>query len=385
MEKLKYKISGNTVEAGEGSTESALVAFDFFKERMGKITNVTCAESDTGSHLIVKGSKRDLDLTGCNCGYGGQGPRGTMTVLMKLGVPAKEAEELIFKQSFSRPVSYEGKYADRDLKCPIPTLDKKDLRKIANKVLDDWESKEGKLPTLPMTTEAQSHWIFIGEREIKTVRDKYYKGVADQENERRGFPPRGEFGFGPGGGIKKMSPAVLKSEIEDMEDGWNAGSCHLQAARFQETASCLNNGTLKSECPNIDPKKITPPSINEVDALAIESVFTQETLKRMCNSDKKCKIYRGWAGELKDGKIPVRPLSAWTFEKNWANSVACRGGLGGYDKDKACLSGHVVEKDVPIDDIMAFSLAAGVNNAEMEAIVYSKAAKMSVDKIEKVK
>ena len=41
-----------------------------------------------------------MELTGCTCGYGGEGPRGTASVLQMLGLSQREAECLMQQKSF---------------------------------------------------------------------------------------------------------------------------------------------------------------------------------------------------------------------------------------------------------------------------------------------
>lgn len=47
--------------------------------------------------LVISGEKGKLVLRGCSWGYKGEGPHATRDVLMLLGIPQHEAEEIAFK------------------------------------------------------------------------------------------------------------------------------------------------------------------------------------------------------------------------------------------------------------------------------------------------
>lgn len=42
-------------------------------------------------NVIIHGYNGDMLLSGCNCGYGGEGPNGTAKILAELGVPIESA------------------------------------------------------------------------------------------------------------------------------------------------------------------------------------------------------------------------------------------------------------------------------------------------------
>jgi hypothetical protein len=89
---------------GGGITRRSI---DFWHDNKHKIGNVGMLKVSFDSHihndkeynLVAMGNEGTIFLSGCNCGYGGEGPHGTKQILIELGVPADKAEEYIYKKN----------------------------------------------------------------------------------------------------------------------------------------------------------------------------------------------------------------------------------------------------------------------------------------------
>jgi len=51
--------------------------------------------------LKIVGTNGVIFLSGCNCGYGGEGPNGTRKILEELGINHDKAMELIYQKRFT--------------------------------------------------------------------------------------------------------------------------------------------------------------------------------------------------------------------------------------------------------------------------------------------
>ena len=58
-------------------------SLDFFLLNRGKLGHVKSARCNKGplGHLLIKGKNAEMELTGATCGYSGEGPRGTASIL----------------------------------------------------------------------------------------------------------------------------------------------------------------------------------------------------------------------------------------------------------------------------------------------------------------
>ena len=91
-------------DKGYGITEKSLKLWHQHKGDIGKIWLVR-ARSETpempdGYTLIIYGSKGEIKLSGCNCGYGGTGPNGTRKILEELGMNSEDAYAHMFMKEF---------------------------------------------------------------------------------------------------------------------------------------------------------------------------------------------------------------------------------------------------------------------------------------------
>ena len=94
-EKAKTKV----LRDGSGTTFKSVEFFRQFQYDLGTPQSAQCSKQE-GGYLKVKGDRAEMELTGCTCGYGGEGPRGTAEVLQMLGLSKSEALCLMQKTSF---------------------------------------------------------------------------------------------------------------------------------------------------------------------------------------------------------------------------------------------------------------------------------------------
>lgn len=93
-------------DSGHGITDESIKFWNKNKERLGKVTHVIVTqmplytelrESGSGTpytveyNFIAVGNGGMMLLSGCNCGYGGTGPNGTVRILVELGAPVESA------------------------------------------------------------------------------------------------------------------------------------------------------------------------------------------------------------------------------------------------------------------------------------------------------
>jgi hypothetical protein len=87
---------------GHGVTRQSLEFWRANRAKIGPVLSLECGEaclrgmlSPSGVPLeytcIIYGRDGEIWLSGCTCGYGGEGPRGTAHVLMDIGVPENRA------------------------------------------------------------------------------------------------------------------------------------------------------------------------------------------------------------------------------------------------------------------------------------------------------
>lgn len=108
---------------GDGVTQISLEAWECCKGFIGRVTSImACFEPlfvrtrrsscgtdyDVHWNLRIEGEAGVLYLSGCNCGYGGEGPNGTRRILEELGVPPERARELMLQREFIIEFSEEG-------------------------------------------------------------------------------------------------------------------------------------------------------------------------------------------------------------------------------------------------------------------------------------
>ncbi|USK77684.1 hypothetical protein [Peribacillus frigoritolerans] len=109
--KLSTKLNKTTIKPGmylrdkefTGLTGVTRYSLEFWNEIKGRINEVVKAEI-----LLDKRQNPRLQLTtlddvkvvlyGCNAGYGGEGPRGTVQILKEAGFNPDRVEEVVFHQ-----------------------------------------------------------------------------------------------------------------------------------------------------------------------------------------------------------------------------------------------------------------------------------------------
>jgi len=55
-------------------------------------------------NCVIHGYLGDILLSGCNCGYGGEGPNGTARILAELGLPLEQARSIMWHKNFEYDV-----------------------------------------------------------------------------------------------------------------------------------------------------------------------------------------------------------------------------------------------------------------------------------------
>jgi hypothetical protein len=85
-----------------GITAEAVERYQYRKPVLGKVIRVELqfnepliTKGDDGWNMLIEGEEDVLALSGCNCGYAGEGPRGAITILADIGVPEDQYKEVI--------------------------------------------------------------------------------------------------------------------------------------------------------------------------------------------------------------------------------------------------------------------------------------------------
>ncbi len=98
---------------GGGITRESLEFWNQHKGDIGKILTVDV--SDEGLHTedrksesgitypveyntLITGTQGTILLSGCNCGYGGEGPNGTAKILAELGLTLTQARAIMWQK-----------------------------------------------------------------------------------------------------------------------------------------------------------------------------------------------------------------------------------------------------------------------------------------------
>lgn len=76
-------------DRGAGVTELSLQYFRRNVHRLGRVFEVNI-DRDRAFSMEIRGTRGVMLLSGCNCGYGGEGPHGSVEVLRLLGVEGVE-------------------------------------------------------------------------------------------------------------------------------------------------------------------------------------------------------------------------------------------------------------------------------------------------------
>jgi len=98
-------------DEGGGITRRSLEYFERYKPKLGKIKQVeVCKEEvyhihDVPYTMVITGAGCRMFLSGCNCGYGGEGPHGSLKILRSLGMDSMDFEQsLIDRRVFTYDV-----------------------------------------------------------------------------------------------------------------------------------------------------------------------------------------------------------------------------------------------------------------------------------------
>jgi len=100
-------------DSGYGVTRDSLKFWNEHKNSIGKITHMVVSEKELFSEHITEngvtylvdyncmifGTNGAIILSGCNCGYGGEGPNGTAKILAELGLPIEKARQAMLENT----------------------------------------------------------------------------------------------------------------------------------------------------------------------------------------------------------------------------------------------------------------------------------------------
>ena len=99
-------------DEGHGITRRSLEFWQENKSRLGEPLSVYARKNgvyhemvdDDGMsyplewNVMIIGTQDDILLSGCTCGYGGEGPNGTAKILAELGIPIETAREIMHNE-----------------------------------------------------------------------------------------------------------------------------------------------------------------------------------------------------------------------------------------------------------------------------------------------
>ena len=84
-------------DGGGGVTQLSLEYFKKHAHRLGRIFEINLNQ-DALFSMEIQGSEGVMLLSGCNCGYGGEGPHGTMQILDLLGLNHPDWSRKVFSK-----------------------------------------------------------------------------------------------------------------------------------------------------------------------------------------------------------------------------------------------------------------------------------------------
>lgn len=94
------------LDDGGGVTQTSIKFFCQNKNKIGDVRIVMASKDGLASEnksgyqvnytCVIIGSDGSIYLSGCNCGYGGEGPNGTAKILAQLGVPLDLARHVMY-------------------------------------------------------------------------------------------------------------------------------------------------------------------------------------------------------------------------------------------------------------------------------------------------
>ena len=89
----------NALKDESGTTAGSLAYWHAHRQELGNIQKARCGPGEPG-HLEIEGTMGFMDLPGCTCGYGGEGPHGTAEILEDIGVSPEDAQALMQQAVF---------------------------------------------------------------------------------------------------------------------------------------------------------------------------------------------------------------------------------------------------------------------------------------------
>ena len=82
-------------DGGHGVTEESIKYFKTLRGKLGEIIQINL-DSDREYVMEINCSVGIVLLSGCNCGYGGTGPHGTLKILEMIGLDSEDYRQKIF-------------------------------------------------------------------------------------------------------------------------------------------------------------------------------------------------------------------------------------------------------------------------------------------------
>lgn len=152
-----------------------------------------------------------------------------------------------------------------------------------------------------------------------------------------------------------------------MQGSWNGqGPCGPDAFLWQQGVAEIH-GQQAHGCVDMAYKR---PKEKDIEAALAEEILSQTALRDFCDCES-VKLYRGFASfDIEPAKqLPVRTLSSWTFDKQWAETVARRICAG---QDSSCKP-VVAEKEILIERVAAWApVSAFLPEGEQEVVIRSE-------------
>ncbi len=97
-------------DEGHGITAKSLEFWDQHKLLIGEVTHIAGSFEplELEYNLKIYGLYGTILLSGCTCGYGGEGPNGTRKILEELGIDHDKAMELVSQKNFTTEIGMGG-------------------------------------------------------------------------------------------------------------------------------------------------------------------------------------------------------------------------------------------------------------------------------------
>lgn len=134
---------------GYGITQTSLAFFRERRECIGSIVGVTMLAdpSEDGGWTTypfrIIGEDAEIWLSGCNSGYGGEGPHGSITILKELGYPEPYCNWPLDKAEFKLGSPYRPEIPLE----PEPEVDMAGTEEILD-IIKAYHQEHGQMPTI---------------------------------------------------------------------------------------------------------------------------------------------------------------------------------------------------------------------------------------------